>query len=75
MLPATPLDDHLSWLWETVRRHMDHLRDLTAEETVDMDLFCGDRSNCAECGFELGPESLQIVQALDIPLEMSVVLR
>jgi len=73
--PAAPLDDHLDWLWNEVRPHRDYLRDLAVQDDVDMDVFCGYRSNCAECGFELAPTSLQIVEALDVPLQVSVVFR
>jgi hypothetical protein len=73
--PAAPLADHLDWLWEQVHPHQEYLRALAAEDGVDIDLFCGYRSDCAECGFEMIPESLQIVQALDVPLQVSVVFR
>jgi len=68
------LDDHLRWIWEKVRPHRDYFRRLAAEESTEVDLFCGYRTDCAECGFEVGPEALEITQALDIPLEVSVVL-
>ena len=57
-----------------MRPHQAYFRELAAEESVDVDLFCGYRSDCAECGFEVRPEALKIVQALSIPLEISVVL-
>lgn len=66
------LDTHLHWLWERVRPHQEYFRALAAEEGIDVDLFCGYRSDCAECGFEVQPEALEIVQALEIPLEVSV---
>lgn len=67
------LSDHLRWIWEKVRPHQDYFRGLAAEKGVDMDLFCGYRSDCAECGFEVCPEALKVTQALHIPLEVSVV--
>ncbi len=73
--PGAPLSDHLDWLWAQVQPHRDYFRELAAEEGVDVDLFCGYRSDCAECGFEVQPEALEIVQTLDIPLEVSVVFR
>jgi len=73
--PGAALSDHLDWLWERVRPHQDYFRKLAAEDGIDVDLFCGYRSDCAECGFEVQPEALEIVQALDIPLEVSVVFR
>jgi hypothetical protein len=73
--PGAALSDHLDWLWERVRPHRDYFRKLAAEDGIDVDLFCGYRSDCAECGFEVQPEALEIVQALDIPLEVSVVFR
>lgn len=68
------LSEHLTWLWEQIRPHREYFRALAAEDEVDVDLFCGYRSDCAECGFEVRPEALEIVQALEIPLEVSVVL-
>jgi len=67
------LSTHLNWLWERVEPHQAYFRDLAAEEGIDVDLFCGYRSDCAECGFEVQPGALEIVQALEIPLEVSVV--
>jgi hypothetical protein len=73
--PGATLSDHLDWLWTQVRPHRDYFRALAAEEGIDVDLFCGYRSDCAECGFEVRPEAVEIVQALEIPLEVSVVFR
>ena len=70
---GAPLDKHLGWLWERVQPHQAFFRELAAEDGIDVDLFCGYRSDCAECGFEVQPEALEIVQALSIPLEVSVV--
>lgn len=71
--PGAALGDHLDWLWTQVQPHQEYFRELAAEEGVDVDLFCGYRSDCAECGFEVQPQALRIVQALSIPLEVSVV--
>jgi hypothetical protein len=68
------LNNHLQWIWEQVRPHQDYFRALSGEEDTQVDLFCGYRTDCAECGFEICPEALEITQALDIPLEVSVVL-
>jgi len=72
--PGAALDDHLRWIWEKVRPHRDYFRRLADEDGTEVDLFCGYRTDCAECGFEVCPEALEITQALDIPLEVSVVL-
>jgi hypothetical protein len=71
--PGAAFGDHLDWLWTQVQPHQEYFRELAAEEGVDVDLFCGYRSDCGECGFEVEPEALTIVQALSIPLEVSVV--
>ncbi|WP_158666585.1 DUF4279 domain-containing protein [Salinibacter altiplanensis] len=71
--PDTALGEHLEWLWTRVEPHQDYFRGLAAEEGVDVDLFCGYRSDCDECGFEVQPDALNIVQALSVPLEVSVV--
>jgi len=68
------LNDHLQWIWEKVRPHQEYFRAVAAEEDTEVDLFCGYRSDCAECGFEICPEALKITQALDISLQVSVVL-
>lgn len=73
--PGAALNDHLDWLWAQVRPHQNYFRALADEESTDVDLFCGYRSDCAECGFEVQPKALEIVQVLNIPLEVSVVLR
>ena len=73
--PGAPLSDHLDWLWAQVQPHQEYLRALADEDDINVDLFCGYRSDCAECGFEVQPEALEIVQTLDIPLEVSVVFR
>jgi uncharacterized 2Fe-2S/4Fe-4S cluster protein (DUF4445 family) len=62
-------------LWAQVRPHQDYFRALAAEEGVDVDVFCGYRSDCAECGFEVRPGALTLVRALDVPLEVSVVFQ
>ena len=72
--PGRDLSAHLCWIWEQVRPHRDYFRALAAEEGIDVDLFCGYRTDCAECGFEVCPEALRLTQALHVPLEMSVVL-
>lgn len=72
---GAPLSDHLDWLWAQVRPHQDYFRALAAEEGVDVDVFCGYRSDCAECGFEVRPGALTLVRALDVPLEVSVVFQ
>lgn len=71
---GAPLSDHLDWLWNRVRPHRDYFRALAAEEGIEVDIFCGYRSDCAECGFEVQPDALKIVQALGVPLEVSVIL-
>jgi len=70
---AASLSDHLDWLWDEVRPHRDYFRGLAEQDDIDVDIFCGYRSDCAVCGFEIRPASLKITQALEVPLEVSAI--
>ncbi|HYG61076.1 MAG TPA: DUF4279 domain-containing protein [Thermoanaerobaculia bacterium] len=69
----TSMTEHLFWLWEQVKPHQAYFESLIAAG-VRVDVFCGYRSNCGYAGFDLNPEAFEIVRALRLPFEISVIV-
>ena len=65
--------EHLGWLWQRVRPHKDYFRSLV-ESGVEVDVFCGYRSNCDHCGFSLEPDAVEIARELGVRLEFSIII-
>lgn len=66
------LDLHLQWLWERCKDHEGYIRELATE--CDVDVFCGYRSNCDQAGFELSPQSLDLMSRLGVRMSVSVIV-
>ncbi len=67
-----PLTTHLNTLWALLRPHKDYLIDL--KNDLEIDIFCGYRSNSGTAGFEVSYEALQIFTELKIPFDISVIV-
>lgn len=66
-----PLDEHIQALWHALKPHKDYLLEL--KRTMDIDVFCGYRTNHWGAGFHVSPESLEMFTALDIPFGISII--
>ncbi|MFO0960594.1 MAG: DUF4279 domain-containing protein [Isosphaeraceae bacterium] len=67
-----PLEDHLDALWRVVRPHVDYLKGL--KQGLNVDVFCGYRSNCSTAGFEVDHRALAIFTELEVPFGISVIV-
>jgi hypothetical protein len=67
-----PLTEHLEALWQTLRPHVPVLKKL--KERLNVDIFCGYRSNCETAGFEIDHRALVIFMELEVPLGVSVIV-
>jgi hypothetical protein len=66
------LSDHLYWLAEQILPHLDYFLRLK-ESGVELDIFCGYRSNCWHAGFEVEHEALELFTKLKVPFGISVI--
>lgn len=72
-LAATePLHRHIDELWSILRPHLKFLRDLKALASVRV--LLGYSSNIDHAGIVIPPGSLEMFVALDVPLELSIVV-
>ena len=67
-----PLDDHIESLWSALERHKDYLLEL--KKTLNVDVFCGYRTNHRGAGFQISPKSLAMFTALEIPFAVQVTI-
>ena len=67
-----PLDRHLIALWEVLRPRKAEL--LTLKQQLNVDVFCGYRTNCDHAGIEVAPECLEMFAELSIPFGLSIVV-
>jgi len=67
-----PLDEHIQALWNVVESKTSYL--LQLKETLQVDVFCGYRTNHWGAGFQVEPESLAIFTALKIPFGVSIIV-
>jgi hypothetical protein len=67
-----PLTEHLEALWQTFRPHVQSLKKL--KERLNVDIFCGYRSNCGSAGFVVDHRALVIFTELEVPFGVSVIV-
>ncbi len=67
------LTEHLTDLWRIIKPHKDYFNELI-EKNVKMDIFCGYRSNCDHCGFDIDSGGFDIIRELKIPITFSVII-
>ena len=67
-----PLEEHILALCEAVRQHVDYLKSL--KEKLNVDVFCGYRSNSQTAGFQVGHECLELFTQLEVPFGVSVIV-
>lgn len=67
-----PLEEHILALWEKVRQQVGYLKSL--KRTLNMDVFCGYRSNSQTAGFEVGHKCLELFVQLEVPFGVSVIV-
>jgi hypothetical protein len=67
-----PLEEHILALWEAIRQHVDYLKSL--KETLNVDVFCGYRSNSQTAGFQVGHGCLEMFVRLEVPFGVSVIV-
>ena len=63
---------HLDYLWGEIREKVDSIKEY--KNTLNVDIFCGYRSNCDNAGFEIDHNSLKIFEALEVPVSVSVII-
>jgi hypothetical protein len=66
------LDHQIEDLWQTFREKMDYIKGLKDENEVD--IFMGYRSNCDHAGMQIAPDKLQIFNALEISVSLSIII-
>jgi hypothetical protein len=72
-VPETdPLDQHILALWKLIQPHVEYLKLLKRNSSVNV--FCGYRSNCDLAGFEVSHEALELFTSLEIPFGVSVIV-
>jgi hypothetical protein len=69
---SEPLFRHIEELWKVLKPHVDYLKTLKKNYTVDV--FCGYRSNCDHAGIEVPHSCLEIFTALEIPFGVSIII-
>lgn len=67
-----PLDEHIQALWSCLAPHKDFLLEL--KQSVNVEVFCGYRTNHWGAGFQVSPKSLEMFTALEIPFAVSVTI-
>lgn len=67
------LDFHLKWLSKLVFPHEAFIQELI-KEGADVDVFCGYRSDCSLCGFDVKPKSLELFVRLGVRMSVSVII-
>ena len=67
------LTKHILWLKDMLEPHMKYILELK-KRGVDIDIFCGYRSDCDNAGFNIMPNALKLFIDLDIPVEFSVII-
>jgi hypothetical protein len=68
-----PLEEHILALWEAVRQHVDYVKSL--KETLNVDVFCGYRSNSQTAGFQVGHGCLELFVKLEVPFGVSEIVQ
>lgn len=72
-VPETePLEHHIEALWQVVRPAVDYLKAL--KQRLEVDVFCGYRSNCDTAGFEVSHKCLELFTVLEVPFGVSVII-
>jgi len=69
---SEPLERHIEALWLVVKPEVEYLKSL--KNRLDVDVFCGYRSNCDHAGFEVSHTVLELFTALEIPFGVSVII-
>ncbi len=73
-LPETRhLDFHLKWLSKIALPHEAFIRGLI-KDGADVDVFCGYRSDCDLCGFDVKPKGLELFVRLGVRMSVSVII-
>jgi hypothetical protein len=67
-----PLEEHILALWEVVRPHVEYLKSL--KRTLNVDVFCGYRSNSQTAGFQVSHKCLDLFVQLEVPFGVSVIV-
>jgi uncharacterized protein DUF4279 len=67
-----PLSEHIQSLLDVERGKEDYLLQLKNE--LQVDVFCGFRTNCWGAGFEVSPEALALFTTLRVPFGVSVIV-
>lgn len=66
------LDDHLRWLLDQIEPHARQLEDVVAEQDLVAEFWCVVLMESANVDFELQPETIGRVAALDATLRLDV---
>jgi hypothetical protein len=69
---SAPLYKHLDALWLKLKPHKPYLLEL--KKSLNVDVFCGYRSNCDHAGVEVPHTSLEMFIELEIPFGISIIV-
>jgi hypothetical protein len=70
---SSSISDHLRWLNNQLLGHYDYIRNLV-KKGVQVDIFCGYRSDCDHAGFAIEPEAARLVADLGVKMEISIII-
>jgi len=69
---SEPLHRHIDALWSKLKPHQRYLLEL--KQSLNVDVFCGYRSNCDTAGIEVPHTSLEMFIELEIPFGVSIIV-
>ena len=69
---SEPLHRHIDALWLKLKPHKHYLLEL--KKSLNVDVFCGYRSNCDTAGLEVPHTSLEMFIELEIPFGVSIIV-
>jgi hypothetical protein len=69
---SEPLHRHIDALWSKLKPHKRYLLEL--KKSLNVDVFCGYRSNCDTAGIEVPHTSLEMFIELEIPFGVSIIV-
>ena len=69
---SEPLHRHIDALWLKLKPHKHYLLEL--KKSLNVDVFCGYRSNCDTAGIEVPHTSLEMFIELEIPFGVSIIV-
>jgi len=67
------LSEHLCWLKDKILPHSAYFKKLI-KDGIEIDIFCGYRSDCDHAGLSVTPDALELFTVLGIKMELSIII-